>query len=83
MSTTTHKPVSEDVAGKILDQMEATFGKWDRRGYCPCCIARAMLVHAGLLAAHAIQPEDMQEALGYIARLSEKYAPPPDDAVPH
>ena len=83
MTTTTRKPVSEDVAGKILDQMEATFGKWERRGYCPCCIARAMLMHAGLLAAHAIPPGDMHDALSYVAGLSEKYAPPPDDAVRH
>ena len=77
------KPVSEDIAGKILDDMEVTIGKWDRRGYCLHCVARAMLLHAGLLAAHAIQPDDMRETLGYIEGLSVKYAPPPDDAVRH
>ena len=77
------KPISEDVAEQILNQMEATLGKWERRGYCPCCIARNLLMSAGLLAAHELGAGDMRDALGYIAMQSEKHAPPPDGTVRH
>jgi hypothetical protein len=30
------KPMTDDVRMRIFDQMEATLGKWERRGYCPC-----------------------------------------------
>lgn len=80
---TTQKPMTEDVAMQILNLMEAELGRWERRGYCPCCIARNQLMCAGLLAAHWIQPGDMRDALGYIAMQSEKHAPPPDGAVRH
>jgi hypothetical protein len=74
------KPLSPDVMEKILNQMEAVLGKWERRGYCPCCISRNLLMSAGLVAAHVISPDDMGEALGYIATLSERHAPAISDA---
>jgi hypothetical protein len=77
------KPVPQDVALRILNLMEATLGKWERRGYCPCCVARNLLMSAGLLAAHELGPDDMREALGYIAMQSEKHAPPPAGTVRH
>ena len=49
------KPVSGDVAERILEQMDATLGKWERRGYCPCCVARILLLSSGLLAAPELQ----------------------------
>ena len=72
------QPVSLDVATRILNGVEATAAKWDRRGYCPCCIARTLLMSAGLLAAHELQPDDMRDALDYIAEQAGKHAPPPD-----
>jgi hypothetical protein len=72
------QPVSQDVAMRILNGMEAAAAKWDRRGYCPCCIARTLLMSAGLLAAHELQPDDLREALGYITEQAQKHAPPPD-----
>jgi len=76
------KPVTKDVADRILNQVDAMLGEWDRRGYCPCCVARTLLMHAGLFAAHELQPDAMREALGYIATLNEKHAPA-DGAVRH
>ena len=76
MATTIRpKPVSGDVAERILEQMDATLGKWERRGYCPCCVARILLLSSGLLAAPELQSDEMREALGYIAVQSEKHAP--------
>jgi hypothetical protein len=67
----------------ILNGMEATLARWDRRGYCPCCIARNLLISAGLLAAHELQPDDLSDALGYIAEQGAKHAPPPADTLRH
>lgn len=77
------KPVPKDVSRLLLDQMEATLDKLERQGYCPCCIARCLLLHAGLLAAHELEPADMRNALGYIATLSARHAPPPASTSRH
>ena len=76
MSTSKPKPISEDLAKRIFNGMEATAAKWDRRGYCPCCVARALLMSAGLIAAHELQPGDMRDALDYITEQAGKHAPP-------
>jgi hypothetical protein len=76
------KSVTQDVSDRILNQVDAILNKWNRRGYCPCCIARHLLMHAGLFAAHEVHPDDMRKALGYIATLNEKYGPPPDPPPP-
>jgi hypothetical protein len=77
------KPVLGDDIDRIYRQVEAILNKWDRRGYCPHCVARTLLSLAGFFAAHELPADSMREMLGHIAELSEKYAPPSDRAGLH
>ncbi|PSO30120.1 hypothetical protein [Bradyrhizobium sp. MOS002] len=82
---TTNRPLqmSPDAAERMLDRMEAEADKWVALGFCPCCVARTLLLHAGLIAAHELAPGDMRAALGYIAKQSERHAPAPDGKARH
>ena len=75
-TATTAKPLPPEVVRQMLDQMDAALNEWTERGYCPVCVARTLLGHAGLFAAHELQPDDMRRVLAYIAALSKKHAPP-------
>jgi hypothetical protein len=75
------KPVPTDLSNKLLDTLDRLIDRWVDRGYCPHCVTRNLLLHAGLFAAHELEQDDMREALKYIAELSAKHCPP--QGVPH
>ena len=71
-------PVSLEVSRRLLSKLEALFDHYTHSGYCPHCIARDLLMGAGLLAAHELQSDEMRHALRYIAELSAAHRPSVD-----
>jgi hypothetical protein len=72
------KEMTQDVAQRLFDGMEAALEKLDESGYCPCCTTRLMLMQAGSFAAHFLQPDELRDVLAHIAELGEEHGPPPD-----
>jgi hypothetical protein len=84
--TTNDRPrsMTEDVSKLLFNQVEALFGKWQRRGYCPCCVARTLLLHAGERAVLELVNEDLHQVLDHLAEASEQHGPPPSgDTIRH
>ena len=69
------KPLTKESFDQLLGTLERLCDRWVDRGYCPHCLARALLLHAGLIAAHELEQDDMRDALKYIAELSVKHCP--------
>jgi hypothetical protein len=69
------KPVTPELTQKLLDTLDRLIDRWVDRGYCPHCVTRNVLLHAGLFAAHELGQDEMREALAYIAELSAKHCP--------
>ena len=78
------RPMTTDVSKLISNEVEALFGKWQRRGYCPCCVARDLLFHTGELAVMTeVTNSDLHQVLDHISEMSEQHRPLPSDTVRH
>lgn len=73
-----HMPMSPQTSRRLLNKLESLFDQSARSGYCPHCIARDLLMGAGMLAAHELQADEMRHALRYIAELSTAHCPSTD-----
>lgn len=69
------KPLTPELVRQLLDTLDRLLDRWADRGYCPHCLTRALLLHAGLFAAHELEQDEMRDALKYIAELSVKHCP--------
>jgi hypothetical protein len=74
-------PLSPQISKRLLNKLEALFDQYERAGYCPHCIARDLLMGAGMLAAHELQADEMRHALRYVAELSAAHSPSMDAPV--
>jgi hypothetical protein len=81
--TTTSRPITLEVSERMFDQMAALADQWVEQGFCPHCVARGLLMHAGVIATVELEPDDMSDALGYIAKQSAKHGPAPDGSARH
>jgi hypothetical protein len=64
------KPLTPELTQKLLDTLDRLIDRWVDRGYCPHCLTRTLLLHAGIFAAHELGQDEMREALSYIAELN-------------
>jgi hypothetical protein len=69
------KPLTPELSQQLLDTLDRLIDRWVDRGYCPHCVTRNLLLHAGLFAAHELEQNEIREALAYIAELSAKHCP--------
>jgi hypothetical protein len=74
-------PMSPQISKRLLNKLEALFEQYERAGYCGHCIARDLLMGAGLLAAHELPADEMRHALRHIAALSTAHCPATDAPV--
>jgi hypothetical protein len=72
------KPVPLELTQKLFDTLDRLIDRWVDRGYCPHCVTRNVLLHAGIFAAYELGQDEMREALAYIAELSAKHCPQRD-----
>lgn len=69
------KPVTKELTLQLFDTLDRLIDRLVNRGYCPHCVTRVLLAHAGLFAAAELEQDDMREVLKYIAELSAKHCP--------
>jgi hypothetical protein len=69
------KPITPGLTIKLFKTLDQLIDRWVGRGYCPHCLTRNLLLHAGIFAAHELGQDEMREALSYIAKLSAEHCP--------